>query len=166
LTVVEVVVVGEWLYADVQTRRVVILRANYDFWYEIAKADGSLEPGEQPSLNADGFQYYLLYDKWPEGGRFWPDGSALTERDAKKAAEKGAPVAGPMVGFVTPPRLMTIDQAAEELQASRNTVYRLISSGALKAVDVAATGRTTRTRILTRDLDAFIESRTRRVVSG
>lgn len=92
MTIVEVVVVGEWRYADTQTRQVVVLRTNYDFWYEIAKADGKLESDEQPSLNADGFRYYLLYDTWPEGGQFWPDGiGSLTEQDAKEAAEKMLP---------------------------------------------------------------------------
>ena len=76
------------LHADVKTRQVAVLRANYDFWYGIAEADDRLEPGEEPSLNADGFRYYLLYDKWPDGTRFWPDGSALTEQDAKETAER------------------------------------------------------------------------------
>ena len=79
------------LHADVKMRQVAVLRANYDFWYGIAEADDRLEPGEEPSLNADGFRYYLLYDKWPDGTRFWPDGSALTEQDAKETAEKMLP---------------------------------------------------------------------------
>jgi len=45
------------LYADVKTRQVAVLRANYDFWYGIAEADDRLEPGEEPSRNADPVQW-------------------------------------------------------------------------------------------------------------
>lgn len=54
-----IVATGTWLYSDTVRMAVHIVRLDYDFWYEIVKADGDLEPGELPDLNADGHLYYV-----------------------------------------------------------------------------------------------------------
>lgn len=59
-------------------------------------------------------------------------------------------------------QLLTIPQAAERLEIATNTVYRLIASGDLRAVDLAVSGtRKSKTRVRDDDLEAFIEGRTR-----
>jgi excisionase family DNA binding protein len=61
-------------------------------------------------------------------------------------------------------QLLTISQAAERLGISMNTVYKMISVGDLRAVDMAVPGaRSSKTRVRQDDLDAFIEARTREV---
>lgn len=63
---------------------------------------------------------------------------------------------------MTIPRLLTIPETAAALgYKDRGTVYDLISSGALRAVDVRATGKQPKTRIREDDLMAFINARTR-----
>jgi excisionase family DNA binding protein len=60
------------------------------------------------------------------------------------------------------PLLLTVPETAAHLRMDRKTVYRLISSGDLRATDISATkGGRTRTRIRRDDLESFIESRTR-----
>jgi len=44
---------GTWTYGGIAPMPVFIIETDYDFWFEIAKADGDLEPGEQPDLNAE-----------------------------------------------------------------------------------------------------------------
>ena len=56
--------------------------------------------------------------------------------------------------------LLTVPETAVRLGVQRNTVYRLINAGELRAVNVAATGSKSRARIREDDLAAFIESRT------
>jgi excisionase family DNA binding protein len=66
---------------------------------------------------------------------------------------------------MTPPpvQLLPIPAAAERLGCSQMHIYRLVSSGELRAVDVSRKGSgKTKTRIRSDDLDAYIESRTRR----
>jgi hypothetical protein len=46
----EIVRKGEWLYDGCVPKPVYAVKLNYDFWYEIAKADGTLEPDEEPEL--------------------------------------------------------------------------------------------------------------------
>ena len=59
-------------------------------------------------------------------------------------------------------QLLTIPQAAERLGIATNTVYKMIASGDLRAVDMSVPGaRTSKTRVRDDDLDAFIEGRTR-----
>ena len=59
-------------------------------------------------------------------------------------------------------QLLTVPEAGEKLRVSPNTVLRLIALGKLRAVDVAATGRGTRTRVRDDDLQAYINANTRR----
>lgn len=57
--------------------------------------------------------------------------------------------------------LFTVPEAAERLKISRNGVYRLISLGQLRAVDVSVTGKGSKTRIRSDDLQAYIDANTR-----
>ena len=61
-----------------------------------------------------------------------------------------------------PPQLLSILRAAAVLDCSRAHVYRLIATGKLRAVEIAATGTRSKTRVRAEDLEAFIEERTRR----
>ena len=58
----KIVQTGFWLYdGDVKTP-VDIVALDYDWWYELAKADGQLDDGELPkSPDADGFLYYARF---------------------------------------------------------------------------------------------------------
>lgn len=63
----------------------------------------------------------------------------------------------------SPTELLTIPETAAVLgYKDRGTVYDLISTGALRAVDVRATGKQAKTRVRRDDLQSFIDSRTRR----
>jgi excisionase family DNA binding protein len=57
--------------------------------------------------------------------------------------------------------LLTVPEAAARLKISRNGVYRLISLGQLRAVDVAVTGKSSKTRVRSDDLQAYIDANTR-----
>ena len=60
--------------------------------------------------------------------------------------------------------LLTIAAAAARLGCSDMHVYRLIAAGELDAVDIAQPGaRRSKTRVRSDAVDAYIESRTRRV---
>ena len=62
---------GTWLYDDSVTRPVYIVELDCDFWYEIAKAEGTLEPGEEPDLNPQGLQYYVCFREVPAEPPIW-----------------------------------------------------------------------------------------------
>lgn len=63
-------------------------------------------------------------------------------------------------------QLLSVTTAAERLACSPGHVYNLISSGALRSVQITATGPRPKTRVLESELDAFIESRTTHVDPG
>jgi excisionase family DNA binding protein len=57
--------------------------------------------------------------------------------------------------------LYTPGEVAERLDCSENHVYRLITTGVLRAVDIALPGaRRSKTRVRDDDLAAYIDSRT------
>jgi hypothetical protein len=56
-----VVAVGEWLYDGTVPTLVRVVRLDYDFWYAVGDADGDLQAGERPVLNAEGFCYYVRH---------------------------------------------------------------------------------------------------------
>ena len=58
---------GMWLYDQAVWRPVQLFAINYDYWYEITKADGDLEEGEQPKFNESGEQYMIA---WTDCGYF------------------------------------------------------------------------------------------------
>lgn len=55
---------------------------------------------------------------------------------------------------------LTIPETADRLRVKADTVYRLINSGALRAVNIAATGKRSRLRVRESDLARFIDERT------
>lgn len=65
----KIVASGEWLYDGSASMPVHVVKQDYDFWYEIGKADDQLEPDETPQLNAEGVAYYILYGN--KGERPW-----------------------------------------------------------------------------------------------
>jgi hypothetical protein len=88
---IEIVASGTWVYGDSAESPVHIVRADFDFWYEIGAADGELERGERPDLNGDGVLYYVLF-RHLNPDRFWPDdGSFRTIEDAQRAAQQRLP---------------------------------------------------------------------------
>ena len=55
---------GTWMYDDCVAMPVDIIGLDYDWWYELGKADDQLEPGEEPeSLSATGFLYYARFQR-------------------------------------------------------------------------------------------------------
>jgi excisionase family DNA binding protein len=59
-------------------------------------------------------------------------------------------------------RLLPIPAAAELLGCSEMHIYRLVSTGELRAADISLKGAgKSKTRIRSDDLDAYIEARTR-----
>jgi len=89
----EVVATGSWVYDGIAESPVWTVRADFDFWYEIAAADGELEPGETPQLNDDGVTYYVAFRE-PGDGRFWPhEGGFPTLNEAQRAAARQVPTA-------------------------------------------------------------------------
>jgi excisionase family DNA binding protein len=67
----------------------------------------------------------------------------------------------------SPARLLSVPDAAELLGCSEMHVYRLVSTGELRAVDISRKGAgKSKTRIRSDDLDAYIEARTRRAPSA
>lgn len=63
---------------------------------------------------------------------------------------------------MTAVQLLTIPQVMDRLGIkSKDTVYALISSGALRVTDIAATGQRPRSRVREDDLQRFIDARTR-----
>ncbi len=66
-----------------------------------------------------------------------------------------------------PLQLLTIPVTGKRIGVSINTVYRLIATGQLRAVDVAPTGsRRPKTRVRSDDLEAYIESITHQPKTG
>jgi len=63
----------------------------------------------------------------------------------------------------SPARLLPVPVAAERLGCSEMHIYRLVSTGELRAVDISLKGAgKSKTRIREDDLDEYIEARTRR----
>jgi hypothetical protein len=89
--VFEVVAVGTWVYDGAVTMPVRVVRLDRDYWYDVAAADGGLEPGERPDLNADGHRYYVYFRENPEPHSFPDDGGEHTLEAAKAAAERRLP---------------------------------------------------------------------------
>jgi hypothetical protein len=90
---IEIVGIGTWVYGRTADAQVWIVRADFDFWYEVAAADAQLEPGEQPDLNEEGVSYYVVF-RQPEPDQLWPDGGGFpTRKEAQRDAERRVPTA-------------------------------------------------------------------------
>ena len=72
---INIVKKGTWLYDGQIEKPVDIIALEYDFWYEIAKADGMLEPDEQPGpFGSNGELYYVRFQRALEKeGPTWVD---------------------------------------------------------------------------------------------
>ena len=64
---------GRWLYDGAAYMPVAVVRLDSDFWYEIGRADGDLEPDEVPHVNAEGAQYYVCFRSDPDADPGWVD---------------------------------------------------------------------------------------------
>ena len=58
-------------------------------------------------------------------------------------------------------QLLSVTEAAQRLSCSRGHVHNLIAVGALRSVELRATGNRSKARIYEADLEAFIAARTR-----
>lgn len=87
---------GRWSYDAAVVVPVDIVSLNYDFWHELAKADGQLEPDEVPQpMNKRGVLYYVRFRHAGETTTpTWPDSAGFPDiEQAMRAAEKKAPSA-------------------------------------------------------------------------
>jgi hypothetical protein len=58
----KIVKTGQWLYDGSVERPVDIVGLDFDFWYELARADGQLDEGEEPeSPGGAGLLYYVRF---------------------------------------------------------------------------------------------------------
>ena len=88
----EVVARGTWLYDTTAPMPVLVIEADFDFWFEVAATNGELEVGETPQLNSDGKAYYLRFKELDTQASFWPDGiSYLTAEETRLAAQARVP---------------------------------------------------------------------------
>jgi len=88
----KIVQTGIWFYDDTVEMPVDVVGLDYDWWYELAKADGQLDDGEVPeALGSDGFLYYARFQRAGERNEpTWVDsyGHKTTEEAMKAAQEK------------------------------------------------------------------------------
>jgi hypothetical protein len=85
----ELVLRGKWLYDNSVYQPVQIFVIDYDYYYEIAKADDQLEPGEEPYLNEKGEMYMIKWNDSPDFLSFGPvESGGLTLKEAKSKVEE------------------------------------------------------------------------------
>ena len=85
---------GTWLYDNAVSLPVDIVSLNYDFWYELGKADDQLEPGEAPQpMNELGVLYYYRFRHAGEMTTpTWADSAGFPEiEQAMLAAQERSP---------------------------------------------------------------------------
>lgn len=85
---------GRWVYDGAVELPVDIVALEYDFWYEVAAADGTLEEGASPSpLGADGSLYYVRFRRAGDSEvPTWVDSQAFNSpAQAMHAAETRVP---------------------------------------------------------------------------
>ncbi|MFB7719472.1 hypothetical protein [Nocardia sp. NPDC056100] len=88
----EIVAAGSWLYDDVVRMSVLVVRLDYDFWYEVAREEDTLTPGEEPFLDSSGHAYYVSFKDVLNDASFWPDsGPHRSVDEARAAAESRVP---------------------------------------------------------------------------
>ena len=73
---------GTWLYDAVAPMPVAIVELDYDFWHELGRTDGTLEPDEHPQLNADGVLYYVCLRSDPRAHPGWVDSPGFASVEA------------------------------------------------------------------------------------
>ncbi|MEV0465664.1 hypothetical protein AB0I30_29800 [Nocardia tengchongensis] len=88
----DIVATGSWLYDDVVLMPVFVVRLDYDFWYEVAQEEDTLEAGEEPFLDSAGYAYYASFKGLRSDAPFWPDsGPHRSADEARIAAELKVP---------------------------------------------------------------------------
>lgn len=87
---------GRWLYDGLVDKPVDIVALDFDFWFEIGRADDALEPGETPvPLGPDGCLYYVRFVRAGQTTTpTWVDGVGhLTIEEGMAAAQLNVPTA-------------------------------------------------------------------------
>jgi hypothetical protein len=76
----KIVKAGRWLYDGTVERPVDIVGLDFDFWFELARADGQLDEGEEPKSPGDaGLLYYVRFrSAGEESIPTWVDSQAFT----------------------------------------------------------------------------------------
>jgi hypothetical protein len=72
-----------------------LVETDYDFWHEMTKADGMLEPRDTPGLNADGHLYYVCFRDIPAAEPLLVDSEGFASPDLA-ALHALSKVAGPI----------------------------------------------------------------------
>ena len=91
---VEIAAQGKWRYDASVEQPVDIVGLTFDYWYELAVADESLEPGEAPTpLGPNGMLYYVRFRRAGDlTTPTWVDSAGYaTVAEAKSSAEASAP---------------------------------------------------------------------------
>jgi len=75
---------GTWLYDGTVEKPVDIIALDYDWWYESAKAGGTLGPNEEPGpLGKEGYIYYVRFQRALEvAGPAWVDSPGHQDLEA------------------------------------------------------------------------------------
>lgn len=87
----KIVRTGRWLYDGTVEQPVDIVAFDHDWWYELAKADGTLEDGEVAKpLGRDGVLYYARFQRAGEDQEpTWVDSDGYkTCEEAMQAAQE------------------------------------------------------------------------------
>jgi hypothetical protein len=85
---------GTWMYADSVKKTVDIISLDYDWWFELSKADDTLVANEKPEpLNSQGVLYYVRFIHATKNEEpTWPDSAGYQHiAEAKKEAESKLP---------------------------------------------------------------------------
>jgi hypothetical protein len=86
---------GRWRYSGAVEKPVYVIEQNYDYWFEMEKADGKLATDEKPDLNWDGLLYYISFQP-PEGAPPWSVDSVGCKTIAEAKAWAVEKASGPI----------------------------------------------------------------------
>ncbi|GLI28254.1 hypothetical protein ARHIZOSPH14_24960 [Agromyces rhizosphaerae] len=83
---------GHWLYANAVMQPVDIVGLPFDFWFELAKADGQLEADEESSpLGEGGLLYYVRFRHAGDSTEpTWPDSVGYSTIEAAMRAARNS----------------------------------------------------------------------------
>jgi hypothetical protein len=88
--IINIVQKGYWLYGSVAKTPVDVIAVDFDWWYDMAKEEETLELGEEPlAMGEEGFLYYVRFQKATQTtGPTWVDSSGHQKlEDAMAYAE-------------------------------------------------------------------------------
>lgn len=91
---------GSWTYAGKVEKPVDVVGLSFDFWFEIARLDEQLEPGDKPQpLDDAGLIYYIRFQYAGQTSEpTWPDSIGYGTIDAamlSAEARSRVPLFGP-----------------------------------------------------------------------